>query len=46
MMGYTGAVFQQFFGSLWGMALSFSILLLWVLIPVNLALRAFQKKDF
>jgi Cu-processing system permease protein len=46
LMGYTGAVFQQFFGSPWGMALSFAVLVLWILIPVNLALRAFQKKDF
>ncbi|PEN11332.1 hypothetical protein CRI94_16225 [Longibacter salinarum] len=46
LMGYTGAIFEQFFGSAWGMALSFSALALWVVIPLAIALRGFQKKDF
>jgi Cu-processing system permease protein len=46
LMGYTGAVFQQFFGSAWGMGLSFGALLLWLVVPLGLALRAFRQRDF
>ena len=45
MMGYTGAVFKNFFGSSWGLLLSFSLLLLWVIIPFYFSLRKFKKKD-
>jgi len=46
LLGYTGAVFRNFFGTNLGMLFSMSILVLWVIIPVlriNLKLR---KKDF
>ncbi|MCB1048333.1 MAG: ABC transporter permease subunit [Calditrichaeota bacterium] len=46
MMGYTGAVFQQFFSGPLGTALASLSLLLWVLVPLWLAGRAFQKRDF
>lgn len=45
MMGYTGAVFKDFFGTTIGMIVSFWILLLWVLIPVWVATRKFNRKD-
>ncbi len=45
MMGYTGAIFQSFFGNNWGLALSFSLLVLWVLVPFYISLRMFKKKD-
>ena len=46
MMGYTGAVFLEFFGKGYGMALTAAALSLWVLLPLVLGLRAFERKDF
>ncbi len=45
MMGYTGAVFKDFFGTSLGFALSFFILLLWIAIPFLVSLRRFKHKD-
>ncbi len=45
LLGYTGAVYQQFFGSMGGMLVSFVALLLWVLAPIWAAQRAFVRKD-
>lgn len=46
LMGYTGAVFSQFFGSFTGIILSFVSLGFWLLIPLMLLLRRSSKKDF
>jgi len=46
LMGYTGAVFQQFFGGAAGIAIASTALALWVTLPVALGLRAFRKRDF
>ncbi len=46
LMGYTGALFQKFFGTSLGIFLSISVLALWVLIPVWLIRRVARKKDF
>ena len=46
LLGYTGAVFQQFFGTNLGMLTSFSILLLWVILPVLRIIYKSKKKDF
>jgi Cu-processing system permease protein len=46
LMGYTGAVFQRFLGSDFGLTLSAGALVLWIVIPVLLALRTFLRKDF
>ena len=46
LMGYTGAVFQQFFGSALGMSLAFGALLLWLLVPLAVGNALFQRKDF
>ena len=46
LMGYTGAVFERFFGSAVGIAIAGSALVLWTLIPVGLGLRRFRTKDF
>ena len=46
LMGYTGAVFQQFFGGAVGIAIASTALALWVTLPVALGLRAFRKRDF
>jgi Cu-processing system permease protein len=46
LMGYTGAVFKSFFGSVGGRVLAASTLLLWAAVPVLLGMRAFRRKDF
>jgi Cu-processing system permease protein len=46
LMGYTGAVFQRFFGGTAGASLSAMMLGLWIAAPVALGLRAFRRKDF
>ncbi len=46
LLGYTGAVFQKFFGTGWGLALSLLSLVTWVIIPVSIMLKMSQKKDF
>lgn len=46
LLGYTGAVFQKFFGTNWGIILSMGVLMLWVLVPAWLIKRKSQRKDF
>ena len=46
LMGYTGAVFNRFFGSYLGMAVSITSLMIWLIIPFLLGLKKFMKKDF
>jgi Cu-processing system permease protein len=45
LMGYTGALYKDFFGSLSGMLYTISVMAAWFLVPVFLALRAFKRKD-
>lgn len=45
LMGYTGAIFKDFFGTSVGVALSFGTLILWVIIPFICSLRYFKKKN-
>lgn len=45
LMGYTGAVFSEFFGSVTGMLLSVAVLLVWTVIPVWFSMKKFQRKD-
>jgi Cu-processing system permease protein len=45
MMGYTGAIFKDFFGTSIGLFVSFLLLSLWVIIPFFISLRKFNKKD-
>lgn len=45
MMGYTGAIFKDSFGTLPGMVAAFGLLSLWILIPFYLSLHKFRKKD-
>lgn len=45
LMGYTGAVFKDFFGTTKGFIASLAILFLWIIIPLILSLRIFRKKD-
>ena len=46
LLGYTGAVFQKFFGTSSGVILSLSILSIWTIIPVVLMVRKAKGKDF
>ena len=46
LLGYTGAVFQDFFGGVWGMLAASASLVAWVAAPYALALRRFQRMDF
>jgi Cu-processing system permease protein len=45
MMGYTGAIFKDFFGTLIGLVVSFMLLCLWVIIPFYVSLKKFKNKD-
>ena len=45
MMGYTGAVFKDFFGTFIGIAFSVISLLLWIVLPVWYAAHKFNTKD-
>lgn len=46
LMGYTGAVFNRFFGSSLGVLVSGGCLALWILIPLWRGVKLFSKKDF
>ncbi len=45
LMGYTGALYKDFFGSGTGILFTVGIMLLWTIIPVWLAIRKFKRKD-
>jgi Cu-processing system permease protein len=45
MMGYTGAIFKDFFGTTMGLTVSFALLCLWVIIPFYISLKKFKNKD-
>ncbi len=45
LMGYTGALYQDFFGSMTGMLFTTGIMLLWAILPLYGAIRTFRKKD-
>ncbi len=46
LLGYTGAIFKQFFGTNLGLFISMAVLVLWTLIPVMLLKYKTQRKDF
>ena len=45
MMGYTGALFKEYFGNGIGIIISLLLLILWVIIPFILSLKKFKTKD-
>lgn len=45
MMGYTGAIFKDFFGTEIGLTVSFALLCLWAIIPFSISLKKFKNKD-
>ncbi len=46
MLGYSGAVYEKFFGNVQGIAVAMLALGAWVALPAAAAFRAFRKKDF
>jgi len=46
LLGYTGAVFKQFFGTNFGLIVSLFALSLWALIPILRIIFKSKKKDF
>lgn len=46
LLGYTGAVFKDFFGTNKGLVISFVMLMLWTIIPVWRLIRKAKTKDF
>jgi len=45
LMGYTGAMYKDFFGSGTGMLYTLAVMLAWIIVPLLLALRSFNRKD-
>lgn len=45
LMGYTGALYKDFFGSGLGVGFTVGIMALWVVLPLWWALRIFKRKD-
>ncbi len=46
LLGYTGAVFKQFFGTNFGLLVSLAVMFLWVIFPVWRINYKLRKKDF
>lgn len=46
LLGYTGAVFKQFFGTSFGLIISVVMLLVWVVLPTLRIIWKSRKKDF
>lgn len=46
LLGYTGAVFKQFFGTNLGLIVSFIMLTIWVVLPVLRIVFKSKRKDF
>lgn len=45
LMGYTGATYKDFFGSNTGLLYTSAIMLVWIIVPLLLAVKSFNKKD-
>jgi len=45
MMGYSGAIYKEFFGSTTGIVVALGIMLLWITWPTLWAFRVFRRKD-
>lgn len=46
LLGYTGAVFKQFFGTNTGLIISILMLLLWTILPISRLAYKAKRKDF
>ncbi len=45
LMGYTGAMYKDFFGSSTGLLYTAGIMLVWIAVPLLISLRIFKRKD-
>jgi Cu-processing system permease protein len=45
LMGYTGALYKDFFGSGTGIVFTLGIMLLWIILPLWFAVKVFKRKD-
>jgi Cu-processing system permease protein len=45
LMGYTGALYKEFFGNWWGALYAAVVMGIWVLLPLWMAVRVFRRKD-
>ena len=45
LMGYTGALYKDFFGSLSGTLYTIGLMTIWLIVPILLAVKAFKRKD-
>ena len=45
MMGYTGAIFKDFFGTIAGLTIALITMLVWMLVPLYFSTRKFNRKD-
>lgn len=45
LMGYTGAIFKDFFGTQLGIIISYLCLSMWILVPFKISENIFSKKD-
>ena len=46
LMGYTGALFQQTFGTAVGTTAALAALVVWCAVPLAMAVRRFRRRDF
>lgn len=46
LLGYTGAVYSKFLGSIFGIIIAFTTMIIWIFIPLLLGLKSFTRKDF
>jgi len=46
LLGYTGAVFKQFFGTNYGLTVSFVMMIVWVILPLMRIGYKSKRKDF
>jgi Cu-processing system permease protein len=45
LLGYTGAIFRAFFGNVYGSIITVSVLLIWILVPITISIRKFNRKN-
>lgn len=46
LLGLSGAIFQDFFGSLWGSLTAIVVMIVWVVVPYFFSRKKFLKRDF
>ncbi len=45
LMGFTGAVYKQFFGSNFGIIYTIAVMLVWIVLPLAATVRVFKNKN-